>query len=136
MEYGKFGVIVKRLIGMIRLQRSGYDNSVQEELDPIRSEWGAHLSVLTTQTQVGSLTSGKTFHLQSLIINNDDASQRTYYFYDSTSTATPSFKIAVAANSTWSQSGLKLKPFTTGVYVVPDAVLSSQVTIGGTLRDD
>ena len=120
------------------MQKSGRDNRVDIELDPIRSQNGdTYLLVSAGQTEVYNFPDGKTFHLDTLIINNREATATRYNFYDSTGVTTPVFEVIIGASSSTLMAGLQGLLFGEGVYVLPSQFANGgMVTVGGPLRDD
>jgi len=114
---------------------NGRNDSIDHKLDDIRSQnWGYDAITSSSQAPVFSCPSNKIIHLQTLSINNDEASALTYIVYDSTNTATPVMKVTVGATDTLVLTELKGLVFSTGVYIAPSSAGSSQFMAAGIIR--
>jgi len=115
---------------------NGYNGSIERDLDMVRSQLGAYLTTTsTTQTVVLSCPTGKTLHLDTLVVNCSGATTGGITFYDSTSTTTPVFKVQVGATSSLFVTGIKGITFTTGIYMLQESSFDMSVRVGCIVRD-
>jgi len=134
--------VIQWLRGFVsNVHLAGKDNSVDMELDPIRSEIGGQTSIGSAATSylLFTLPSGKAFHMSTLIVSNLEAATNYYHFYDSTSTTTPVIpEVVVGAYETIAITDMKGVIFqSAGCYVQSTSyTLGSGVRVGGIIRDE
>ena len=118
---------------------NGRNGDVNESLDEVRSQLGDYASLTSTsQAAVLACPTGKTLHLDTLLINNDSAAVGTITLYDSTGTTTPIAKISTMPTSSapgTMLTGLKGLIFTTGIYALQGSTFAQQITVGCQVRD-
>lgn len=128
---------------MRKVLKSGYDDSIEEELDPIRSEYpllvtsGYHnwSAGSVTKTSLLLVPSSRRLHLKHITVNNEADERQLVFFYDGPGTSVPVQGLHVNRSTTLILGERDLKGWVFQSAVHASLVTSlTRIRVGGLIR--
>lgn len=128
------------MVHYTKYQRSGLNNKIEPELDPVRSEDGGYSVSTTSVTDFTCyvIASGKTFHLTTLTATNENAGVITLVLYGTAAAASPKTRVRIGGNETVVLTEIEGVKFVYSEAVFAQVIgcdTGAYINVGGKVRD-